>query len=320
MFDLIPAPVSGLISLDPDRAALEEDLAAGKAASTRRAYAADGRAFATWCRVRGLDPLAATPETVALHLSSEAAAGLSPGSLSRRIAGVAYFLQLDGVQEEALPTRHKLVREALAGIRRRHAQPSRRKVAATTDVVRAMLDTCDGMQGLRDYALLALGFAGAFRRSELVALNVEDLAEVKHGLEVTIRRSKTDQEGVGYVVPIGHGSRLRPVEAVQTWLAGAGIGEGALFRRVHKHGAVRPERLTAGMVALIVKRRATMAGLDPAQFSGHSLRAGFVTSAAAHGANLFKIMDVTRHNSMDTMRGYVRSREMFKDYAGDGIL
>jgi integrase len=318
---LVPVETGALITLDLDRADLEENLRAGKAASTRRAYAADGRAFAAWCRARGLDPLAATPETVALHLSSAAAAGLSPGSLSRRIAGVSYFLLLGGVpDDETLATRHKLVREALAGIRRRYGQPSRRKDAATTDVVRAMLDTCEGMQGLRDYALLALGFAGAFRRSELVALNIEDLAEVKEGLHVTIRRSKVDQEGVGYVVPIGHGSRLRPVEAVQTWLAGAKISSGPLFTRVHKSGAVQPERLTAGMVALVVKRRAVLAGLDPRQFSGHSLRAGFVTSAAMHGANLFKIMDVTRHKSMDVMRGYVRSREMFKDYAGDGIL
>jgi integrase len=176
------------------------------------------------------------------------------------------------------------------------------------------------MQGLRDCALLALGFAGAFRRSELVALDVEDIEEAREGLRVTIRRSKTDQEGAGYVLPIGHGARLRPVAALQGWLQAANITTGPLFRRIHKAGAVQPQRLTAGMVALVVKRRATLAGLEVTQFSGHSLRAGFVTSAAENGASIFKIMDVTRHKSVDVLRGYVRNREMFKDYAGDGIL
>jgi site-specific recombinase XerD len=321
MLDLIPAPAAELIPLDRDRAALDLDLAAGKAASTRRAYAADGLAFGTWCRYRGLDPLVASPQTIALHLSSEAARGLSAGSLSRRLAGIAYFLQLGGVADEVLPTRSKVVHEALAGIRRRYDRLSRRKAAATTDIVRAMLDTCAAdPQGVRDRALLALGFAGAFRRSELVALDVSDLEEVKDGLRVTIRRSKTDQLGTGYVLPIGRGARLRPVDALQTWLQAANITTGAIFLRVHKAGAVQPQRLTAGMVALIVKRRVELAGFNPTQFSGHSLRAGFVTSAAENGANIFKIADVSRHKSMDVLKGYVRSREMFKDYAGAGIL
>jgi integrase len=192
------------------------------------------------------------------------------------VAGIAYFLQTGGVPDEALPTRHKLVREALAGIRRRHVVPSRRKAAATTDVVRAMLDTCDGsLFGLRDRALLAIGFGCALRRSELVALDVADIEEVKEGLRVTIRRSKTDQEGVGYVVPVGHGSRLRPVASLQAWLQAADIAAGPLFLQVHRSGAVQRQRsrrgvissgrLTAGMVALVVKRRAVLAGLDPAQ-------------------------------------------------------
>jgi site-specific recombinase XerD len=323
MLDLIPAREGAgeLITLTLDRAALDLDLAAGKAASTRAAYTSDGKAFVAWCRARGLDPLAASPETVALHLSSCAAAGLAPASLSRRIAGVRYFLQLAGISDEALPTRHKLVREALAGIRRRHARPSSRKAAATTEVLRALIDTCDGsMLGLRDRALLAIGFGAALRRSELVALDVEDVAAAAEGLRITVRRSKTDQEGVGYVLPVGHGARIRPVAALQDWLAAAAITSGALFRGVHRSGAVQPGRITPGMVALVVKRRAVLAGLDPRSLSGHSLRAGFCTAAAEHGANLFRIMDVTRHKSMDVLRGYVRHREMFKDYAGDGIL
>jgi site-specific recombinase XerD len=321
MLDLVPAPATGaLIALDQDRATLDLDLRAGKAEATRIAYAADGKAFARWCHARGLDPLAANAETIAMHLSSAAATGLAPSSLGRRVAGIAYFLQLAGVAADKLPTRSKLVRETLAGIRRRHARPSRRKDAATTDVIRAMLDTCgDDYQGLRDRALLAIGFAAALRRSELVAIDVEDLSECSDGLRLTIRRSKTDQEGVGYMIPIGHGSRLRPVEAVQDWLRTAGITSGAVFTGV-RGSRILPRRLSSCMVALIVKRRARLAGLDPRTLSGHSLRAGFCTSAAMHGANVFRIMDVTRHKSMDTLRGYVRERDMFRDYAGDGIL
>jgi integrase len=177
----------------------------------------------------------------------------------------------------------------------------------------------DTLLGARDAALLALGFAGAFRRSELVALKVEDLTEVPDGLRVTIRQSKTDQEGQGQEVAILRGVKLCPVEAVQRWLQMAGITEGYVFRAVVRGRAVG-EPLTPQVVALRVKRIARLAGLDPAVFSGHSLRAGFCTSAAEHGASLFKIMDVTRHKSVDVLRGYIRRADSFKDHAGAAFL
>jgi integrase len=161
-------------------------------------------------------------------------------------------------------------------------------------------------------------------------LDVENLVEVADGYRISITRSKTNKSGEPEVIPVGRGTILRPVEAVQAWLGAAGITTGPLFREVHRSGSVRHQRarkgqirdgrISAGLVALIVKRRAAMAKLDPGPLSGHSLRAGFITSAAENGANLLKIMDVSRHKSMDVMRGYVRSREMFKDYAGAGIL
>jgi site-specific recombinase XerD len=334
MFDLIPAPehAGEVVSLAYEQALLKANLAAGKRDSTRAAYIADGKAFGRWCRARGLDPLQATPHVIALHISGAADAGLSPASVARRVAGIGYALQLAEVPYDALPTRNKTVSEALAGIRANYPKPSRRKSAATTDVVRAMLDTCasDTTLGLRDRALLALGFAGAFRRSELVALDVEDLTEVPDGYRIAIRRSKTNKSGEPEIIPVGHGATLRPVEAVQTWLQAANITSGPIFREVHKSGSVRHQRarkgqvrdgrISAGLVALVVKKRAKMAGLDPRSLSAHSLRAGFITSAAEAGKNVFKIMDVSRHKSMDTMRGYVRSREMFRDYAGAGIL
>jgi integrase len=165
------------------------------------------------------------------------------------------------------------------------------------------------MQGKRDRALILLGMAGAFRRSELVALDVEDLAFTDKGLDVTIRRSKTDQEGQGYTGAIPTGESLRPVAAVRASLDAAAITEGPLFRPVNKGGAVSAERLTGWAVAKIVKGYAERAGLDADDFSGHSLRAGFVTSAAERGADLNRIMDQTRHIDPRTMRKYIRPRK-----------
>jgi site-specific recombinase XerD len=160
---------------------------------------------------------------------------------------------------------------------------------------------------------------GAFRRSELVALQVEDLAECADGLRVTIRRSKTDQEGAGQSVAILRGVRICPVEAVQTWLARAEISTGHVFRSVLKGGRLGG-KLPAQTVALVAKQYAQKAGLDPRGFSGHSLRAGFCTSAAEHGASVWKMMDVTRHRSVETLRGYVRQADSFKDHAGAAFL
>jgi integrase len=174
--------------------------------------------------------------------------------------------------------------------------------------------------GLRDKALLLLGFSGAFRRSELVALKVSDLLETAEGYRVTIRRSKTDQEGAGHEVAILRGSRLRAVEAVKVWLEAAGINEGPLFRPVAKGGRVLAEALTAESVANIVKAYAKRAGFESAEFAGHSLRAGFLTSAAEHGASIFKMMEVSRHKSVDVLKGYVRRAELFKEHAGAGFL
>jgi integrase len=177
-----------------------------------------------------------------------------------------------------------------------------------------------GITALRDRALLLLGFGGAFRRSELVALDVADITESKDGLLVTIRRSKTDQEGRSTIVAVVRGKIACPVAALRAWLTTAGISDGPVFRPINKGGKVRPTRLTDRSVANVVKHRAELLGLDPKAFGGHSLRSGFLTSAAARGASLFKMADVSRHKSMDTLRGYVRDAEVFKNHAGEGLL
>jgi site-specific recombinase XerD len=318
------APADALISpaaRADEAAAVKEFQLAEKAQSTRDAYKADMLAFVAWCEARGLLALPASPDTVCEHIAWLAKAGKSPSSVGRRISAVRYAHEL---QQLASPTKDMAVRVTAAGIRReahKFGYISRRKDAATADIVRRLLDTCgDGMTGTRDRALISLGFAGAFRRSELVALRVEDLTEQPDGYRVRIARSKTDQLGEGQEIVIPRGARIRPVAAVQTWLAAAGIAEGVLFRRVHRYGAVRADGLSDHMVARIVKHRCDLAGLDPASFSGHSLRAGFLTSAAEAGASIFKMKEVSRHKSVDVLANYVRSANLYVDHAGAAFL
>ena len=194
------------------------------------------------------------------------------------------------------------------------------KAPATADVVRSMLDGCpDTLKDKRDRALLALGFAGAFRRSELVALTVADLVEAPDGLLVMVRRSKMDQEGQGQEIATPPGRKLRPVAAVQDWLTAASITEGAVFRRVIK-GVIVGAPLSSDGIADIVKQHVTRCGLDPAVFSGDSLRSGVLTTGAEMGASVFKLMEVSRYKSVDTLRGYVRCADLFKDHARAGFL
>ena len=174
------------------------------------------------------------------------------------------------------------------------------------------------LAGLRDRALLLIGFGGALRRSELVALDVADIEETETGLLVTIRGSKTDQERAGATIAIARGDVACPAEALRKWLEAAGIESGPIFRPIGKGGTLRTSRLTDRSVANIVKAYAGRAGFDASMFSGHSLRAGFLTSAAGKGASIFKMMDVSRHKSVDTLRGYVRDAELLRITRGRG--
>lgn len=169
--------------------------------------------------------------------------------------------------------------------------------------------------GMRDAALVLIGFGAALRRSELVALDVADVTVSREGLKVLVRRSKTDQEAAGIEIAIarGRGAETCPVAAFQAWVADAGITAGPVFRRVRKNGLVGGERLTDKSVADTVKRLAEAAGLDAARFSGHSLRAGLATSAALAGAGLTSIMKQTRHKSVDVAKTYIRDADLWRD-------
>jgi site-specific recombinase XerD len=178
----------------------------------------------------------------------------------------------------------------------------------------------DDLRGLRDRSLLLIGFAAALRRSELVALDVEDIEVGSEGIFLRIRRSKTDQEGQGDFVSIPNGYRLRPVGALKAWLQAAGILAGPIFRSIKKGGQLTAERLTDRSVADILKRRSVAAGLDAKALSGHSLRSGFVTEALANGADVFRVMDVTRHRQVNTLKVYDRRAKAFQDHAGAAFL
>lgn len=310
-----------ILSLEEAREAAATYARGSRAASTWRAYEADWRSFERWCRAVKLAPLPAIPHTVALYLSAEAKRGRAPSTLGRRLAAIR--LMHVGARH---PSPHDAIEvaEVLRGIRRAWKRPPQQKAPAVDEELKRMVDAVEPetLRGLRDRALLLLGFAGALRRSELVALDAEDLMARPEGLAILIASSKTDQEGEGAVIAIPRvpHSPYCPVQAVLDWQVVAGITTGPLFRRLNRGDRVGRSRLTAQSVALIIKALATRVGLEAARYAGHSLRSGFLTSAARQRASIFKMADQSRHKSLDVLREYVRNEERFDDHAGTGLL
>ncbi len=292
---------------------------AARSAGTRRAYHTDWRAFSAWCGERGFLPMPALPETVAEYLGVLALRSLSLATLSRRLSSISTAHRFAG---HSSPAKSPLVEVRWAGIRRSMGRPSRGKQALLPDALGQMLATCDGsLGGLRDRALLLIGFYTASRRSELAALDIEDLLTVPEGLIVCVRRSKTDQyaEGAEKAVPRQPEADHCPVRAVLAWAQAARIACGPVFRSITRHGHVSDRRLSAQTVALVVKARARLAGIDPRDLSGHSLRVGFVTAAAAARVADRKIMEQTGHKNERTLRRYIRRVEIFRDAAASKI-
>ena len=304
-------PAAGSVVLHEGLIEQARTFAAGaRASATQRAYRSDWAHYARWCEAQGLEPLAASPTTLGLYLTAHAYS-LAPATLSRRVSAVAVAHRFAGLH---LDTRHPAVRDVLTGIRRARGTAVRRAAPATTDLVRRMVAACDDrtLLGLRDRALILLGFAGAFRRSEVAGLVHDDLAFSDQGVRVRLRRSKSDQEGAGEVVGILRvpGSPTCPVAAVEAWIAAAGITTGAVLRGVDRHGRVAAKQLSDRTVARVVQRLAAAIGIDAAAYSGHSLRAGFATSAAACGVEERRIARQTRHKSA-VVRTYIRDGEVF---------
>lgn len=311
---LAPNPVSLTALMDQAEAFLRQ----ARAANTRRAYAADWQHFASWCQAHGALPCPATPETVALYLTALAATH-KVTTLTRRLSAIADAHRTAG---NASPTEEAGVRRLMAGIRRsRGTAATAKRPLLVPDLQVLLTGLPDNRLGLRDRALLLLGFAGAFRRSELVSLNVEDVQETGDGLVLTLRRSKTDPEAAGrrVAIPRGREAITCPVAALAAWRAAAGIAQGPLFLRVNRHGQILPHRLSGAAVALVIKRYATAAGFDPAALAGHSLRAGLATAAAIAGKSERAIMNQTGHKSSANLRRYIRDANLFRNNASDGI-
>jgi integrase len=262
--------------------------------------------------VHSLCPLPATAETVTAYIA-ECAERLKVGSIQRRLNAIAEAHKAVGLES---PTHSAIVANTMKGIRRTKGTAAAQKAPALTDDIRAMTDATDaGTIGARDRALMLLGFAGAFRRSELVGLEVEDCAFGKDGLTVTLRRSKTDQQGTGRKIgtPYGSNPETCPVRVLQGWIEQAGISTGPLFRSINRHGQVQAGRLSGIDVARVVKKLAIRAGLDAAKYVGHSLRAGHATSAAIAGASERSIMKQTGHRSVQMVRRYIRDGSLFRE-------
>lgn len=292
-----------------------------RADSTWRAYRSDWRLFEAWCQSVRLASLPADPDTVAMFVASQASDGLNPSTLNRRLAAIR-LVHLGAGH----PSPHNALKviEVMRGIRRDWGQPPAKKAAAIDEDIKKMADAAESQSrmGLRDRALLLFGFAGAFRRSELVALNTWNLEEREEGLRVTIEKSKTDQEAQGQVIAIVRqpDSPYCPVQAIQDWVTVAEFESGALFRRMFRGDKVGASRLSAQSVALVIKEYASRAGLDWERYAAHSLRSGFLTSAAKKRANIFKMADQSRHKSLEMVREYVRETEIFDDNAGADLL
>jgi integrase len=287
-------------------------IAAATADNTQRAYQSDLRAFLAWG-----GSLPSAPDAVAAYLAVHAAV-LSPATLSRRLVAIGRAHTTLGHNN---PCRTNLVTATLRGIWRVHGRPQRQVQPVLREDILAMLPHMSGTRGMRDRALMLIGFSGGFRRSELVALHHDDLAFVKEGLTILVRKSKTDQRGAGRRVAIPFGrSHACPVKALTAWMDHAGIVSGPLFRIVKKGGAVGAQELSAQSVAAIVKVYARKAGLDADKYSGHSLRAGLITSAAKAGVSSWKIRQTTGHKSDAMLSRYIRDSQIFESNAAGSVL
>ena len=320
-----PEPGTGRVDDHPSSALItaldsaRDYATASRSDATWRAYAHDWQRFSNWCATVGQAALPASATTICAFLATEADLGLAAATLTRRLAAIRVVHH--GNQQ---PSAHDApaVREVMHGIRNRQkSRPSPKKAPLIDTDLMLLVDTLDltTLAGARDRALLLVGFAAALRRSELVGIDVEHLAFRPEGLALTIPFSKTDQagDGVEIAVPAIALSRYCPVAAMKVWLAVSGLTEGAVFRRMRRGPSVGQDRLSDSTVAKLIKQCAKDAGHENvSMFAGHSLRRGFITTAARNRADVFSIAAQSRHRSLDTVREYVDAETRFDDHPG----
>lgn len=292
---------------------IKDYMSKAKSHSTRKAYQSDWEDFEKWCASKRLTSLPAMPATVAAYLIDRTKI-LKISSLERRLVSIR---QAHAIFGYPLDKNDPCISDTFKGIRKTHGMAQTRKSPIVIDDLRAMIQQLgDGLQGKRDRALLLLGFTGAFRRSEIVSLMIDDMTFKREGIEILLRKSKTDQEGKGEIVPIPYGSNPEtcPVRSIQDWVEASGNKCGFLFRGINKHGHISSKGMSPASVAFIIKRNDYIKDRN-FQFSGHSLRAGFCTQAAINGVAPHASMRQARQRKYETHQKYVRMANMWQECA-----
>ena len=298
---------------------LERYIENSKASSTRRAYKKDIDQYKEWCKNNNVEAIPASSRVLSAFLTVLADSGLRVSTIERKRAAIASEHENLGLDN---PNKSKLVSHTMRGIRKSKGLMQNRKSPITDDVLFEMLNHCSGddLRSIRDKAILTTAFLGALRRSELVALKVEDLQFKDKGVDVIIRKSKTDQEGKGVTIPLLDGPNFKIKRVLKRWIDSAGIKEGFLFRPFKKGSEKLNERgISTSYFAELVKKYASLIGENEANFSGHSMRRGFMTTAANNKAHIKKMMKISRHTKTDTAIVYIDDAEMYEDHAAESF-
>jgi len=320
MLQIKPKPKSEL-SYDIKKLQQETlfNLQNSKSNNTVRAYKSDFNDFNIFCSNNGFNPLPTEPKIVSLYLTHLSNKDSKISTLKRRIASIGVIHKLKGYY---LDTKHPLIVENIMGIKRRKGSIQNGKKPLLISYLKKIINVIDNqvdneIKKLRDKSIILIGFAGGFRRNEIVSLNFEDLDFVPEGLKINLRRSKTDQFGEGSLKGLPYFDNLNycPVVSVRNWINISKINSGALFRRFVKGPKLSENRLTDQSVALLIKEYLKLAGIENKNYSGHSLRSGFATTAAESGAEERSIMAMTGHKSTEMVRRYIKEANLFKNNA-----
>ena len=306
-----------------DIKALQEEtllnLQSSKANNTIRAYKSDFKDFGLFCVQNGFNSLPSEPKIVSLYLTHLSTRGVKMSTLKRRLVSIGVIHKLKG---HYLDTKHPLIIENIMGIKRRKGSIQKGKKPLLINSLKLIINIIDQqkieeIKKFRDRSIILIGFSGGFRRNEIVSLDFEDLDFVQEGLKINLKRSKTDQFGVGSVkgLPFFDNSKYCPVVSMHKWIEISKITSGALFRRFSKGSKLSEYRLTDQTVALLIKEYLNLANIESKNYSGHSLRSGFATSAAESGAEERSIMAMTGHKSTEMVRRYIKEANLFKDNA-----
>jgi len=306
-----------------DIKALQEEtllnLKNSKAANTIRAYKSDFKDFSLFCVQNKFKNLPSEPNVVSLYLTHLSTREIKLSTIKRRLVSIGVIHKMKG---HYLDTKHPIIIENLMGIKRRKGIVQNGKKPILINNLKQIINVIneqkiEDIKKLRDKSIILIGFAGGFRRNEIVSLDFEDLDFVFEGLKITVKKSKTDQFGEGLTkgLPYFENQLYCPVLTVKRWINISKIHEGALFRRFSKGSKLSKNRLTDQTVALIIKQYLSIAGINSANYSGHSLRSGFATSAAEAGAEERSIMAMTGHKSTEMVRRYIKEANIFKNNA-----